>query len=101
MSDQSSDNLLPLLLKNNIQGSYTQTSFLLEKKNREANQIIIYKYLHTYMYTCIHMYIFPSNIYLLHAHVVNTKKKKKLSAKANLDENNARDTNLLLNQKKH
>ena len=52
------------------------------------------------MYTCIHMYICPSNIYLLHAHVVNTKKKK-LSSKANLDENHARDTNLLLNQKKH
>ena len=29
------------------------------------------------------------------------KKKKKLSSKANLDENHARDTNLLLNQKKH
>lgn len=29
------------------------------------------------MYACIRMYIFPSNIYLLHAHVVNTKKKKK------------------------
>ena len=53
------------------------------------------------MYACIRMYIFPSNIYLLHAHVVNTKKKKKLSSKANLDENHARDTNLLLNQKKH
>lgn len=46
---------------------------------------------------CIPMYIFPSNIYLLHAHVVNTKKK--LSPKANLDENHAIDTNLLLKQK--
>ena len=50
------------------------------------------------MCACLHMYIFPSNIYRLHAHVVNTKKKKKkLAPKANLDENHARDTNLLLN----
>lgn len=54
------------------------------------------------MYACIRMYIFPSNIYLLHAHVVNTKKKKKkLSSKANLNENHGRDTNLQLNQNKH
>lgn len=32
MNDQPSDNLLPLLLENNILGSHTQISFLLEKK---------------------------------------------------------------------
>lgn len=32
VNDQSCDNLLPLLLENNIQGSHTQMSCLLEKK---------------------------------------------------------------------
>lgn len=39
MNDQSCDNLLPLLAENNIQGSHTQISCLLEK-NKEANQTV-------------------------------------------------------------